>query len=159
MGIVKSRVFYIDNKPCLVPGIDSFTFDPFSSSEPYSTSAGIFGGKVIKITADRNYQVNEEMMVSFGLKSSAECCEDHGIVPLVDLLDACAEITIAIENTDVYNQDKENILENAGYGIKQRFDLEASVDLDPGLLQMLRLKFIEGMYSLRCCSLLLYICV
>ena len=144
MGIVKSRVLYIDNKPCLVPGLDSIPFDPFSSAEPFLANAGMFGAKVIKVLADRNYNAGDEVFISYGLKSSAECLEDHGMVPLLELADACAEMSVSIEPSDKFTDDKENVLEYAGYGKRQRFDLEAEVEVDPLLLQFLRLKLIEG---------------
>ena len=34
-------------KITLLPGMDYMNFDPLSTSEPYTSSAGIFGGKVI----------------------------------------------------------------------------------------------------------------
>jgi hypothetical protein len=34
--------------------------------------------------------------MSYGLKSSAECLEDHGIVPDITLDDSCAEVKIEI---------------------------------------------------------------
>ncbi|KAJ1401009.1 hypothetical protein B484DRAFT_239882, partial [Ochromonadaceae sp. CCMP2298] len=46
LGIVKARYFVIDGQPMLVPGIDSLLNDPFALNEPYSASAGMFGGKV-----------------------------------------------------------------------------------------------------------------
>ena len=144
MGVVKSKVLYLENKPCLIPGLDSIAFDPFSSAEPFIANAGVFGAKVVKVLADRNYNSGDEVFISYGLKSSAECLEDHGIVPLLELADACAEISVAIESTDKFSDDKENVLENAGYGIRLRFDLEAEVEVDPLLLQFLRLKLIEG---------------
>ena len=53
-------------------------------------------------------------------------------------------MSVAIESTDKFSDDKENVLENAGYGKRLRFDLEAEVEVDPLLLQFLRLKLIEG---------------
>lgn len=89
--------------------MDFVAFDPLSTAEAFTAGAGIFGGKVIKISADRNYEngrsclsmislegficyvprcmvilrhmLGEEVFISYGLKSSAECLEDHGIVP------------------------------------------------------------------------------
>lgn len=144
VGITKSRLLYIDNKPCLAPGVDCLAMDPFATAEPFASSAGFFGGKVIKLLADRAYQPGDPLYMSFGLKSSAECLEDHGTVPLLDLADACAELSVGIEDTDRFPDDKTNVLENAGYPSRMRFDLEAEVGLDAALLQFLRLKFIEG---------------
>jgi hypothetical protein len=144
MGVVKSRALFIDNKACLVPGVDALSFDPFSSAEPFAAPTVIWGAKLIKVVADRSYEAGEEVFMSFGLKSSAECLEDHGIVPLLDMADTCAELTVAIEDTDRFPDDKVNILEDAGLSARERFDLEAEIGVDPLLLQFLRLKFIEG---------------
>jgi hypothetical protein len=46
VGIVKAKAVYIDGDLMLVPGMDFIQFDPLSESEPYSASAGMFGGKV-----------------------------------------------------------------------------------------------------------------
>lgn len=111
MGIVRSRSVVFDGQPMLLPGIDSMTFDPLADNEPQLVSAGLFGGKVIislctfcacillnylnqvvKVVADRNYKAGEEVFVSFGLKSSAECLEDHGFVPSVDLDSSTCEV-------------------------------------------------------------------
>lgn len=133
-----------DNKATLVPGIDSLPFDPFSTCEPFLASAGMFGGKVVKVVADAAIQPNAPIVVSFGLKSSAECLEDHGVVPLLELDDSCAELSVGIEDTDRFADDKRNILEQAGLPDRQRFDIEAAVEVDPNLIRYLRLKFIEG---------------
>ena len=36
---------------------------------------------------------DETVVMSFGLKSSAECLEDHGLIPDIPLDDSCCEIT------------------------------------------------------------------
>jgi hypothetical protein len=35
--------------------------------------------------AERAYGQDEQVMISYGLKSSAECLEDHGTVPDIDM--------------------------------------------------------------------------
>lgn len=37
------------------------------------------------MVAERAYGQDEQVMISYGLKSSAECLEDHGTVPDIDL--------------------------------------------------------------------------
>ena len=37
------------------------------------------------MVAERTYGQDEQVMISFGLKSSAECLEDHGTVPDIDM--------------------------------------------------------------------------
>ena len=39
----------------LLPGMDYMNFDPLSTSEPYTSSAGIFGGKVRSYTNLRSH--------------------------------------------------------------------------------------------------------
>ena len=116
MGIVKSRSVFIDGRTVLMPGMDFIEFDPFSTADPMVGSAGPFGGKVAKVLAERSYGPNEKVVMSYGLKSSAECLEDHGIVPDITLVDSCCEIKLTIDGTEKYPDDKIDILERAGYG-------------------------------------------
>ena len=37
------------------------------------------------MVAERSYGQDEQVMISYGLKSSAECLEDHGTVPDIDM--------------------------------------------------------------------------
>lgn len=37
------------------------------------------------MVAERTYGQDEQVMISYGLKSSAECLEDHGTVPDIDM--------------------------------------------------------------------------
>lgn len=146
MATVKSRYVFIEGKPVLVPGMDFIEFDPLSSAEPTVTSAGPWGGKLVSVFAERSYEKGEDVVMSYGLKGSAECLEDHGIVPDITLDDACCEFAVSIDGTEKYSQDKVDILERQGYGNSLSVDLEAeqTAELDPALLQFLRLKFIEG---------------
>jgi hypothetical protein len=81
MATVKSRYVIVEGKPVLVPGMDYMEFDPLSAAEPTVQSAGPWGGKVIVVFAERSYEKGEDVVMSYGLKGSAECLEDHGIVP------------------------------------------------------------------------------
>jgi hypothetical protein len=40
---------------------------------------------VVKVVAERSYGQDEEVVISYGLKSSSECLEDHGMVPDIDM--------------------------------------------------------------------------
>ena len=147
LGIVKSRHMILDNKPALVPLIDYLSFDQNSSAEPFIAGAGVFGGKVIKVVADSNFDLGSTVTFSLGLKGSAECLEDHGFVPSIPLEDACCEFEVSLNpSVDKFYDDKFNILEAEAYGNSFRFDIEAdsSASLDKELLRVLRLKFIEG---------------
>ena len=146
MATVKSRYVIVEGKPVLAPGMDYMEFDPLSSAEPTVQSAGPFGGKVLVVFAERSYEKGEDVVMSYGLKGSAECLEDHGIVPDITLDDACCEFAVSIDGTEKYADDKIDILERQGYGNSLSVDLEAelSSEIDPALLQFLRLKFMEG---------------
>ena len=37
------------------------------------------------MVAERSYGQDEPVVISYGLKSSAECLEDHGLVPDIDM--------------------------------------------------------------------------
>jgi len=47
---------------------------------------------VVKVLADRNYDSGDRVFMSLGLKSSAECLEDHGFVPKIDVRDCSCEV-------------------------------------------------------------------
>ena len=142
LGVVKSRHFILDNQPALAPVIDLIPFDPLSNAEPFVTGAGLFGGKVVKTVADVSFDEGSEISISYGLKSSAECLEDHGFCQKMQLDDACAEFKISLdEATDKFYDDKLNILEQQK---TFRFDIESSATLDKELLQVARLKQIDG---------------
>eukprot|EP01035_Chromulina_nebulosa_P019551 gene19551-25450_t len=120
----------------MIPGLDFIEYDPFSTAEPIIASDGFFGGKIVKVIAEQTYQPNDNVVMSYGLKSSAECLEDHGIVPDVAIDDSCCELTVSIDGTERFSDDKLNILEN--------FEANPNSDIDPALIQFLRLKFIQG---------------
>ena len=145
VGTVKARNVFIENQPVLVPIIDVMSFDPFSEAEPTVGSAGIFGGKIVRVFADSSYNAGDEVFISYGLKSSAECVEDHGFCPEVPLVDACCELKVGLDEADRFVDDKIEILEQQGLDKSVRVDIEASptAQLDKQLLQVLRLKCIE----------------
>lgn len=148
VGIVKSRSIFINNTPLLIPGMDFIENDPLSTAEPYLTGGNFLSGKVIKVVAERNYDIGESVVISFGLKSSAECLEDYGVVPDISYEDGSCEFTVSIdEEQDKYPDDKIDVLERYGVTSRQVFDLdsaEGDVGLDPELLRFLRLKLIQG---------------
>ena len=59
VGIVKSRIVYVDGNAMLLPGMDSIEYDPLSEAEPTIASAGVFGGKEVRIVAERSYDKDE----------------------------------------------------------------------------------------------------
>mmetsp|Transcript_12940 Transcript_12940/g.19464 ORF Transcript_12940/g.19464 Transcript_12940/m.19464 type:complete len:477 (-) Transcript_12940:22-1452(-) len=147
VGIVKSQYVVPEQQPIIVPGMHFIDFDPLAENEPIIASAGMFGGKVVKILTDRSYESGDRVCMSLGLKSSAECLEDHGFVPEVDLRDCSCEIAVSIEEeVDKYPDDKVTILEDNGFRSSMQFDLLAdpSSEIDPDLMRFLRLKLISG---------------
>lgn len=49
--------------------------------------------KAIKVKSDRDYTKGDRVYMSYGLKSSAECVEDHSFCPVLSSLeDACCEV-------------------------------------------------------------------
>lgn len=146
MGQVKGKHVFLGDEAVLVPGMDIISFDPLSESEPFLAGAGMFGGKVVKVQADRPYRKGDQVHMSYGLKGAAQCLEDHGVVPEVQLADCSCELVVTVGDGDKFKDDKLNLLEDHGYGPKATFDLEADteLDIDPLLMQYLRLKFIEG---------------
>ena len=150
IGHVKSKHVYLDDQPYLVPGMETLEHDPTSTAEPITAGAGMFGGKIGKVMADRSYDGDKNVFMSYGLKSSAQCLEDHGIVPDVDLQDSSCELVFNIlEGEDKFYDDKVNLLEAEGFTPRMTFDLEADedIEIDPLLMQFLRLKFITGIDS------------
>lgn len=146
LGIVKAKHVFVDNQASLVPVLDLISFDPFSGAEPYTASAGMFGGKIVKAWADQPYAKGAEVKMSYGLKGSAECVEDHGFCPNVAPADACAELKVNLEESDRWFDDKVDVLEQQGLPASNRYDIEADplAPLDAEMLQILRLKSIEG---------------
>lgn len=146
LGIVKAKHVFVDNQASLAPVLDLIAFDPFSGAEPYTASAGMFGGKIVKAWADQPFAKGAEVTMSYGLKGSAECVEDHGFCPDVAPADACAELKVNLEESDRWFDDKVDVLEQQGLPPSNRFDIEADplAPLDAEMLQILRLKSIEG---------------
>ena len=50
----------------------------------------------MKVLSDRSYSVGDDVYISYGLKSSAECLEDHGIVPEIELGDSSCEVLLIL---------------------------------------------------------------
>ena len=98
MGIVKSRYMYIDGQAMLAPGLDFIQNDPFATNEAKQGMAGMFGGRIAKLTADRAYSAGDRVFMSFGVKNSAESLEDHGIIPAISkvLLCMCVYVCMCV---------------------------------------------------------------
>lgn len=146
MGHVKARHIFLGDEPVLAPGLDVADFDAKSRAEPMLAGAGVFGGKVVKVSADRDYKKGQHVVISYGLKSSAQCLEDHGMVPEIQTVDCSCEILVTLDEGDKFVQDKLRMLETEGLRPSATFDLEADteLDIDPLLMQFARAKFISG---------------
>lgn len=91
--------------------------------------------------------------MSYGIKSSAQSLEDHGILlSTTDPGDLTSEISVAIdEDNDPYPGDKIGILEDNDLKTTMTFDLYGDISIsgenggiDNELLRFLRLKLISG---------------
>lgn len=145
-GTVKSRYVVVEGKVCVAPALDFIAYDPNADNEPAIGSAGMFGGKLVRIVSDRAYASGALVCMSYGLKSSAECLEDHGLIPDVDEQYCATELAITIDAGDRFYDDKQGVLEDRGLSTTQQFDLESAADeeLDQELLRFLRLKLLNG---------------
>jgi hypothetical protein len=92
----------------------------------------MFGGKNIKVLADRDYEDGDEVFISYGLKSSAECLEDHGIVPELIAEDFSCELIMSMEKSDRFSGDKFNVLEQELLSPVLQIDLETDSEMEIG---------------------------
>ena len=154
-GMVKAYNLYIDGEPILAPGVEAIQTDTYAESEAILDSAGIWGGRVLKIVArGESFSKGDVVIMNSGFRSAAECVEDLGSCPDLDIEDCTCELMVSIDDEneatwDLYWRDKLNVLEAAGVRPSNKFDLESddSVDFDPALIQFLRLKLIRGQDS------------
>ena len=59
---------------------------------PPLLNCGPVGRQVVRVSAERAYEAGESLVISYGLKSAAECLEDHGLVPDLSSEDASCEV-------------------------------------------------------------------
>ena len=104
--------------------------------------------------ADRSYQAGEEVFISYGLKSSAECLEDHGIVPDLIEDDCSCEMMLEIKESDRFSGDKFNILEQEMLDSRLKIDLEADSSLEFGIYDFSSSTFLS--FIIRLSFLLTY---
>ena len=154
-GLVKAYNLYIEGEPVLAPGIEAIQTETYAESEAVLDSAGMWGGKLIKLVArGESFSKGDEIIMNSGFRSAAECVEDLGTCPDLDVEDCTCEITARIDGEneatwDMYWQDKLNVLEAVEVRPSNKFDLEAddSVEFDPAMIQFLRLKLVRGQDS------------
>ena len=154
-GLVKAYNLYINGEPILAPGVEAIQTETYAESEAILDSAGMWGGKVLKVVArGESFQQGDEIIMNAGFRSAAECVEDLGMCPDLDKEDCTCELTARIDGEneatwDMYWQDKLNALEAVEVKPSNKFDLEAddAEGFDPAMLQFLRLKLIRGQDS------------
>lgn len=143
VATVLSRSFFAEGGLRLCPLLDMANHGSAAQgNEPEAAGLGIFGGKGLRVVADRDYAAGEEVRISYGPKSGIEFLEDHGFVP--DLGDPQAngmcELAFEVTEDDKFLDDKEDVLTTAELGLRQAFDVSAAGDVDGAMIQFLRLK-------------------
>ncbi len=140
VAIVLSRSFYAENGLRLAPLLDMANCGDGCVNEPEVGGLGIFGGKGLKVVADRDYQKGQEVLISYGPKSGVEFLEDHGFVPVKanPLEGGMASLTFALDDKDRFFDDKEDVMTTLGLPLAFSFDLQSDGDVDPEMLQFLR---------------------
>jgi hypothetical protein len=148
VATVLARAFFADGGLRLCPLLDMANHGAVAQgNEPESAGLGIFGGKGLRVVADRDYAAGEEVTISYGPKSGIEFLEDHGFVPPLGdpLRDGLCELAFEVTADDKFLDDKEDILSSAGLGLRQTFDVRADGGVDGGMIQFLRLKCLRDM--------------
>lgn len=152
-AIVTSRSLFVDGTSRIIPIMDMANHDDLGVEEVKRGFMGPFGttkGVELKTGKVREYKKDEEVFVSYGPKSAAEYCLDHGFVPkkLKEMTTSVAELTFEIDPEDRFYDDKLDILEfetydNAPMEPTQSFDVVSEMgrdgEPDPAMIQFLRL--------------------
>mmetsp|Transcript_9179 Transcript_9179/g.10646 ORF Transcript_9179/g.10646 Transcript_9179/m.10646 type:complete len:566 (-) Transcript_9179:62-1759(-) len=157
MTIVTSRTVFVDGTSRIIPLMDLANHDDLGVEEVSGGFMGTFGttkGVVLRTGKIREYKANEEVFVSYGPKSAAEYCLEHGFVPkkMRDMTTSVAELTFELDPKDRFYDDKLDILEFETYESApmepiQSFDVvsEGGRDegCDPAMIQFLRLMKLD----------------
>ena len=153
MSVVTSRSYFVDGTSRLVPFMDMANHDDLGVEEVRSGFMGTFGttkGVEFRTGKVREYKKDDEVFVSYGPKSAAEYCLDHGFVPkkMKEMTTSVAELTFEVDQEDRFYDDKLDILEFETYDSapmepSQSFDLVSELgrdgEPDPAMIQFLRL--------------------
>ncbi|GAB5029968.1 ribulose-bisphosphate carboxylase oxygenase large subunit n-chloroplastic-like [Nannochloropsis oceanica] len=149
VAVVLSRSFFADNGLRLAPLLDMANRGEGCQNEPEVGGLGIFGGKGLKIAADRDTNKGQEIVISYGPKSGIEFLEDHGFVPppvagnvLVGGL--CALTFELSKEEDRFFDDKEDVMSELKLPMAFSFDVRSDGDVDPEMLQFLRFLNLGG---------------
>jgi [ribulose-bisphosphate carboxylase]/[fructose-bisphosphate aldolase]-lysine N-methyltransferase len=158
MSMVQSRSFFLDGALRLIPIIDFINHDD-DGLEVGASSTGIFGSgkdKAASVSTAQAVKKGNEVSVSYGPVSAAEYLLDYGFVPPMCWIDPVVEISVEMDSTDRFYDDKLDILEFETYGPApmdpvQKFELHINEKKhgpipDPALLQFLRLRAL-GQYD------------
>ncbi|CAM9671394.1 unnamed protein product [Chrysoparadoxa australica] len=152
VGIVVSRSFFVDGLLRLAPMVDFANHGdrPGDYKEVYGGGMAIFGRKVIKVDAGKDYYAGDEVLVSYGPKGSAAYVEELGFLPEVDInaesetSQSFVELEFEMREDDRLLDDKLDILEQQEMRPDQTFEIFSFGEPDPELLQYLRLVMLEG---------------
>jgi [ribulose-bisphosphate carboxylase]-lysine N-methyltransferase len=153
MATVASRVSFVDGTSRMIPIMDVANHDDLGVEEVGSGFMGRFGttkGAQIRTGKTRQYKKDEEVFVTYGPKSAAEYCLEHGFIPdrLRTMTTSVAEISFEIDPDDKFYDDKLDILEFETYESApmeplQSFDVVSEIgrdgEPDPAMIQFLRL--------------------
>lgn len=149
VATVLSRAFFAEGGLRLCPLLDMANHGAAAQgNEPEAAGLGIFGGKGLRVVADRDYKAGEEVRISYGPKSAVEFLEDHGFVPSVAsegelLREGFCELAFEVTEADQFLDDKEDILTSSDLTLRQAFDVRADGDVDGAMVQFLRLKCLK----------------
>lgn len=156
ISIVTSRTSFVDGISRIIPLMDLANHADLGVEEVRRGFMGTFGttkGIEIKTGKTRSYEKGEEVFVTYGPKSAAEYCLEHGFIPkrLREMTTSVAEVTFEIDQDDRFYDDKLDILEFETYESApmepvQSFDLVSELgrdgEPDPAMVQFLRLASI-----------------
>ena len=153
IAVVTSRSQFVDGTSRIIPIMDMANHDDLGVEEVKGGFMGTFGttkGVEMRAGKVREYKNGEEVFISYGPKSAAEYCFDHGFVPkkLTAMTTSVAELSFEVDPEDRFYDDKLDILEFETYDSapmepSQSFDLVSEVgrdgEPDPAMIQFLRL--------------------
>ncbi|CAM9946422.1 unnamed protein product [Discosporangium mesarthrocarpum] len=140
VGVALSRSFFIDGELRMVPLVDFANHSPRSRREPEGASMGLFGGRSVVLSAERDYQKGEEFFISYGPKGAAGYLEENGFVPPISGSEVISELEFSIPEDDQFFADKEDILSSNGLGTSMTFEASMVGLPDQEMVQFLRLR-------------------
>jgi [ribulose-bisphosphate carboxylase]/[fructose-bisphosphate aldolase]-lysine N-methyltransferase len=153
-AIASSRSFFLDGKLRLIPILDMCNHSDDCTEEIQDGKFGPFftikGAQLISSTV---VKPGEEICCSYGPKSAADYLLEHGFIPDSCWTNAVCEVSIELDDTDRFYEDKLDILEYETYDQVpmdpvQKFDIVCTTNRDgepdPAMIQFLRLCKLRG---------------